>query len=141
MLGFEESFDLGFDAAYVGKADISFVSVNSSKPKRKSSMSVVINSTNKFAEENLEKNQEEILSYLVQYSSNLLNIDLTKAKHKDLQRWRYANCPKQKSEHYSYFDFESKIGVIGDFCIQGRVECAFLSAQDLFKKFKQLILI
>ena len=54
MLGFEKNPNLGFDAAMIHNEIISWVSVNSSKPDRNSNnFSLVIQSTNNWADKNL----------------------------------------------------------------------------------------
>ncbi|MFN7094048.1 MAG: NAD(P)/FAD-dependent oxidoreductase, partial [Burkholderiales bacterium] len=50
MLGFTHPLDLDFDEALVKNADISCISVNSSKPGRNGLFSVVVHSTNKWAQ-------------------------------------------------------------------------------------------
>ena len=49
MLGFNESLDLDWEAALFKEADISWISVNSSKPGRKSDYTLLVHSTNLWA--------------------------------------------------------------------------------------------
>lgn len=130
MLGFQKPLDLEFDAALVRGADISWVSVNSSKPGREKAFSLLINSTNKWADAHIDNNKAELLQYLCREASNVIGIDLSSADHKDIHCWRYANITKQKTETH-YIDSKNKIGICGDWFIHGRVESAFISGQDL----------
>ena len=57
------------------------------------------------------------------------------ASHKDLHRWRYANIQRQAGEP-CFFDAANQLAACGDWCIEGRVEAAFLSGQALAEKFK-----
>ncbi len=53
MLGYEQPLELDFDAALVKGFDISWISVNSSKPSRDNNYTLLVHSTNKWAQENI----------------------------------------------------------------------------------------
>ncbi len=55
------------------------------------------------------------------------------ANYKDLHLWRYANIKKQKGKQY-LINLKEKLGVCGDWFIQGRVESAYTSAFKLSRK-------
>lgn len=132
MLGFEKNPITEFDAAHVKDDIISWISVNSSKPGRKMSPSVVINSTNRWADHHLENDLEDVKSYLLTEARRLLPIPL-QPSHVDIQRWRYANITPQQGPQ-AYFDANENLAACGDWCIKGRVESAFLSALSLFEQ-------
>ena len=125
MLGFAENPELNFDAAIVKEADISWISVNSSKPGRPSQPTLLVNSTNAWAEANINVAQEVIVDHLSQELSRITGIDRSKAKCEMLQHWRYANIGFQ-TNHKGLVDIEQKLAACGDWCIKGRVESAFL---------------
>jgi renalase len=127
MLGFNEPLNLNFDAALVKNKDISWISVNSSKPGRPPAPTILVHATNRWADKHLETPSEEVLAYLLQEASDVIKLDLNHlAKHRSVHLWRYANIKKQPSSD-PYWDNELGIGVCGDWCLQGRVEAAFLS--------------
>ncbi|MBL6664558.1 MAG: FAD-dependent oxidoreductase [Rickettsiales bacterium] len=134
MLGFSEQLKLDFDAALVKESIISWISINSSKPDRPDYFSLVINSSNKWAEENLENDPEELKQILIKELKNIIDFDTDKLVHQILHRWRYANIKKQEGEK-SLFDPNLNLGICGDWLISGRVESAFLSGIDLASKF------
>lgn len=80
MLGFAENPQLNFDAAIVNEADISWISVNSSKPGRPYQPTLLVNSTNAWAEANINIAQEVIVEHLSQELSRVTGIDTSQAK-------------------------------------------------------------
>lgn len=138
MLGFQRPLELEFDAALIRGADISWVSVNSSKPGRKKAFSLLVHSTNKWADEHIDDNKTEVLQYLCREVSEVIGVDLSQADHKDIHCWRYANVAKQKGVTH-YIDGKNKICVCGDWFIHGRVESAFITGHDLSSSLLKII--
>lgn len=140
MLGFEKALPLEWDAALVKESDISWISVNSSKPDRKNAFSLLAHSSNSWAEKNLEAEHESVKRYLCDITSNIIGYDVTQASHMALHRWRYANtCPHTRP--YSsvvMIDSEHKLAASGDWLLKGRVEAAFDSAYALVRQIKCL---
>ena len=58
MLGYEEKIDIGFDAALIKGADISWLSVNSSKNSSVNNTAFLIHSTNKWASQNIDNDRD-----------------------------------------------------------------------------------
>jgi predicted NAD/FAD-dependent oxidoreductase len=138
MLGFPETVtpQLDWQAALLREADISWISVNSSKPGRGDAFSLVVHSTNAYAEGNLETDQADVEAHLLAELQQVTGMDTDKADHCVLHRWRYANIEAQDGEP-ALLDPEQRLGVCGDWLIHGRVEAAFLSATQLAKAIRQ----
>ena len=132
MLGFNKSLELGFEAALVKNSKISWIAVNNSKPGRKSAFSLLVNSSNVYAQENIEKDLELIKKDLIKELSLITKADFNQAHHIDIHRWRYANSSKINDKKF-FFDQNLNIAVCGDWCIEGRIEAAFLSGYSLAK--------
>jgi predicted NAD/FAD-dependent oxidoreductase len=130
MLGFTTPLNLGFDAALIRGEDISWVSVNSSKPDRSDHFSLLVHSTNKWADQHIDDDSEQVINYLSQQTSNIIDHDVSRAEHQVVHGWRYANIAKQQREPY-YLDMAQNLGICGDWFVQGRVEAAFTSAYNL----------
>lgn len=130
MLGFDSPPAIDWQAALVRQADISWLSVNSSKPDRDSGFSMVVHATNAWAAENLDTELETVKKHLLDEIQRVTGIAAHCASHIDVKRWRYANLPKQIGSSF-YVDETLKIMACGDWCIQGRVEAAFSSANAL----------
>jgi renalase len=138
MLGFENHINLDFDAANIISEDISWISINSSKPKRNKKFCLIAHSTNKWADEHIDKDRAQVLNYLCEQSSRIIGRDLQKADYKAIHGWRYANVEKQEGQSY-YMDEKKNFGACGDWCIEGRVEAAFISGFNLANQLLSLI--
>jgi predicted NAD/FAD-dependent oxidoreductase len=137
MLGFKDPPALLFEAALVKNANISWIGINSAKPERSNNFSMVVLSTNKWAEDNIEQEKQIATEQLIKEASFILNIDLNQADHIDLHKWRYANAPRVKLSNL--VDDDIKLAFCGDWTVKGVVEGAFLSAQNIYTKLKNII--
>lgn len=129
MLGFDQPLALPWDAALVTRADISWVSVNSSKPGRRGGYALLVHSTNRWAEQNLQLERAQALQHLMDQTSAVLETDLGGAVHVDLHRWLYANVARQTGSK-CHLDPALNLALVGDWCIHGRIEAAYLSARE-----------
>lgn len=138
MLGFETPLAIDFDAALVRGHDISWLSVNSSKPERNSPYCLLVHSTNQWANNHINDNRDEVLDYLCRQTTEVLNTDISAANHKTLHGWMYANAAKQAADNF-LIDEDQQIAACGDWLIHGRVEAAFLSGYQLANRLKEII--
>ena len=139
MLGFNDSLDIDWEAALIKEADISWISVNSSKPGRKSDYTLLVHSTNLWAEENINEEKDKVINYLMNETSKIIGKEVFNAAHIDIHRWRYANIKKQ-SVKPPFIDKRNKLAACGDWFIKGRIESAFLSGFDLATEMRNLFL-
>lgn len=133
MLAFERPIELPFDAALVRDADISWVSVNSSKPGRTKGDCLVIHSTNAWADAHINVRDEAVLSHLLAECSEVLGIEAGEANFRDMHRWRYANIG-QRSGPDCAIDADLHLAACGDWFVHGRVEAAYTSAAALVEE-------
>ncbi|QLC25932.1 NAD(P)-binding protein [Parasphingopyxis algicola] len=138
MMGFEDPLPVDWDAAHVGDADISWMSVNSSKPGRDTAPSLLVHSTNAWAEAHLEDDPDTVTAHLLAEASRISGHDLAGAAHIALHRWRYANLPRQEGSE-ALLDPDERLAACGDWCIHGRVEAAFTSATALAERMRALL--
>jgi len=138
MLGFKKELPLSWDAALISDADISWVSVNSSKPDRGKSFSMLVHSTNAWAEKHLSDEPQCVISYLTKETSRIIGHDTNQADHVDLHAWKYANICKQPRSDL-FIDYENKLASCGDWFIHGRIESAFESGLMMAKEIKKII--
>ncbi|GHA17679.1 hypothetical protein GCM10008090_29230 [Arenicella chitinivorans] len=132
MLAFSEPVALNFDAALIRHADISWVAQNNSKPERGTTQSIIIQSSNEWANRHLEKDINGIKQHLIREAERILNTDLSRATHSDIHRWRYANTVIQREHKGDVFiDTTLKLGAAGDWCGNARVESAYLHGKQL----------
>jgi predicted NAD/FAD-dependent oxidoreductase len=130
MLGFADPIDLPWQAALVRNADISWISVNSSKPGRKPPFTLVVHSTNAWADAHIDDDIDHVLDHMLDEASTIIGEDLEHAEHCQVQRWRYANIARQTGPHFFMRDQEG-LAACGDWCVRGRIEAAFTSANEL----------
>ena len=137
MLGYRHAVNLPFDAALVKNANISWISVNSSKPNRKN-FSILVHSTNRWAEQNMNTDLAEVQEKLFEFTSEILGFNVKSADYIETKRWRFANSIRQTDQPF-FLDRSNQVASCGDWCIRGRIEAAFLSAKklavDLLKDF------
>lgn len=138
MLGFTEPWSLDFDAALVRNANISWISVNSSKPQRNKAFCLLIHSTNQWADQHFADEPNAVIHQLSQASAAILGSQIHGAEHKAIHGWRYANIDSQPGPGFS-IDANAQIGVCGDWLLKGRVEAAFLSGYRLANHLLKLI--
>jgi len=130
MLGFEDNPIKNFDAAFVKDKIISWISVNNSKPLRATKPSIVINSTNSWADKHIDNDLRYVTQKMKNKLEEILNSKINPV-YSDLHRWRYANIESQNGPKF-YYDSKLNLAACGDWCIKGRVESAFISALSLY---------
>ena len=138
MLGFPDSLPLDWQAAHVQAADISWMSVNSSKPGRPAGTSMVVHSTNAWANANLEAPLDEVRTHLLKELRHVSGMDPSAADFVAVHRWRYANVPLQNGDP-CYMDSERRFGACGDWFIRGRIEAAYTSAAALVEQLRDAL--
>ena len=130
MLGFESPLSLPWQAALVSGADISWISVNSSKPQRADRFTLVAHSSNAYADANLDAQPVAVQEHLLDEVSAVIGSDAAQASFCQLQRWRYANASRT-SGPTCLVDSETQLAGCGDWFRHGRMESAFRSGWDL----------
>ena len=130
MLGFEQPLELPWQAALVRNTDISWVSVNSSKPGRSAAFTLVVHSTNAWADAHMDDDIDRTLEHMTGEAQLVTGENLAVATHREVHRWRYANIDSQKGPGY-FVDDNRQLAMCGDWLVRGRVEAAFTSANDL----------
>ena len=130
MLGFAEPLQLSWQAGLVRDADVSWISVNSSKPGRKPPFTLVVHSTNAWADAHIDQDTEQVLEHLLAEASSVTGENLDTAVHRQVHRWRYANIDKQSGPAY-FIDGDARLAACGDWFVRGRIESAFTSADEL----------
>ena len=133
MLGFEEALPIEFQAAYVDHSDLSWIALNSSKPGRSAVPTLMVHSSEDYAEKHYNDDRTSSLNHLCQITRNTIGYDVSRAHFKGIHGWRHAN--NAQWEHSPILiDTRLKLAACGDWCLGGRVESAFTSAHDLAAK-------
>jgi renalase len=130
LLGFDQPADLPWQAAAVRNADISWISVDSSKPGRPAPFSLVVHSTNAWANAHVDDDRDAVQRHLVDEFCKITGINVAVASLVDVHRWLYANVDRQNGDLYA-LDAEHRVAACGDWFVRGRIEGAFTSASAL----------
>ncbi len=133
MLGFDVSPKLNWDIAMPKNSLIKWVAVNSTKPDRDTAPSILIQTTNEWADIHMDDNVEDMAGIIINEFCELSGVTIEQIKHQVCHRWKYADTLTPAKEEF-FLDQNLNIGVCGDWCIKGRIESAFLSAHKLCKK-------
>ena len=88
--------------------------------------------------ENLEEDPEIIKNHLLNEFLQITGIDINSPACCELHRWKYANITRQVGVNY-LLDHDNQLAACGDWCIEGRVESAFISANELSKVFVNIL--
>jgi len=138
MLGFATEIELPWPAARIAGSSVGWITLNSEKPGRQSAASLLIQSSNDWAEVHLEDDPDDIQAILLKDAADLLNIDLGTAAHTAFHRWRYAATPTPAGTEF-LLDESNQLAVCGDWCLGSRVEAAFTSGQKLGERLGDLV--
>jgi len=130
MLAYKDLPPLPFDAAKVKDSPLEWIMLNSSKPGRAAAPTLVIQTSNSWAEQNIERTKEELIKEILSELSQLLPIVLPHPKLISLQRWRYSRVETPLKQDY-LIDPLTRLAACGDWAVEGRVEGAFISAMKL----------
>lgn len=130
MLAFAEPLDLPFDGAFVKDSSLAWVARNNSKPGRPAAESWVLQATQDWSKQHLEGAGEQIAAALLTELSEVLNGKKLAPFARTTHRWRFAAVEKPIGRPCLY-DAELQIGACGDWCLEGRVEAAWLSGRAL----------
>jgi hypothetical protein len=88
---------------------------------------------NVWATKNLDADQDAVKMTMLGELAQLTKLDLTAADYVALHRWRYANVVTSAPSDY-LLDERQQLAACGDWCRQGRIEAAWLSADALADK-------
>lgn len=139
MLGFEKSLPLEFEAADVTNADLSWIAVNSHKPRRSEHYTLIAHSSKEYAEAHINHDHEAVMQHLITETSRIIGHDVSIADYKAIHGWRYANNAKRETSPI-FLDQDHKLAACGDWCLGGRIEGAFNSAYNLVNAMKGSVL-
>jgi predicted NAD/FAD-dependent oxidoreductase len=139
MLDFSKKLPLEFEAAHVIHSDISWIAVNSHKPRRADRFTLIVHSLEEYSEAHINDDRKTVMQHLMNETSNVVGHDVIIADYQKIQGWRYANNAKR--EYCQMFlDPDLKLAARGDLCLGGRIEGAFTSAYNFVNTMKECVL-
>jgi predicted NAD/FAD-dependent oxidoreductase len=126
MIGLETPFDIGWDTLRVNNLPVSWLSVNSSKPKRGEAATLVVHASPEWSNQNVDTDRDTITNLMLDVTAALTRLDVSNASHISLHRWLYASVSKSPNKP-CLVDTSQNLIAAGDWCLGGRVEGAALS--------------
>jgi len=136
MLGLKGAWGNGWQAAEVKNSPLGWVALNSHKPDRDTESSLVVQSTNDWAETHIE-DVEGAKAAMIEALHGVVQ-KLPDYEVLGFHRWRYASAPEASGEP-CLVDASMQLGVCGDWLIKGRVEGAYTSGVELAKALRDII--
>lgn len=130
MVTFEEEVMLDFEAAYVSKSPLAWVSREASKPQRSHNECWVLHATDDWSREHINTPTENVASLMLSAFASLCPLELPPISYCRAHRWRHALATSPLALPFCYDD-ALKIGVAGDWCSGPNVDSAFWSGMDL----------
>ncbi|WND02714.1 NAD(P)-binding protein [Temperatibacter marinus] len=130
MLGGENLPLPEFDGAKVEENLLGWIAVNSRKPGRRSPSSLIVQSTNIWAEKMQEQDLNDVKGTMLTEVENLLQVSYHSVGHSQVHRWRYAAVTSPLGQDFWQHN-DLPLYAVGDWCLGGKVEKAFLSGYRL----------
>jgi predicted NAD/FAD-dependent oxidoreductase len=130
MIGGSDQMKPDWDAARVANSPLVWIACNSSKPGRETPVDFICQTSNDWAEANLERDQDAVRSDLVAAFVSATGIDVAQADYIALHRWRFASVSEPAGAPY-LLDAGNGLAACGDWCGTARVEAAYDSGLAL----------
>ena len=134
MVAFERMPEVSYEAAHIiGRSPLGWIANNASKPGRKSDPCWVLHANARWSEDHLEAEPHWVIAQLLAEWESQLGNRLPAVTEAIAHRWRYARATKPLGVPSAY-DRLRHLGVAGDWCIDQKVEAAYLSGADLAQR-------
>jgi predicted NAD/FAD-dependent oxidoreductase len=130
MAAFERRVETELDADWSPDPMLPWFARNSSKPRRTGLDAWVLHADAAWSREHLEDEAAAVQSALLKRLAERLSVVLPAATIVETHRWRYARVAAPLGEAY-LLDRAAGIAFCGDWCLDARVEAAFLSGDRL----------
>ena len=118
---------------------ISWIAIENSKKRFKSKLNLwTLQATLKWSKKNINhyKTNKKITNYIISRFVKITGIDKKNIIFKKMHGWKYSYNYK-KTNLKSFWNKKYKLGICGDWFLGPKVEHAWLSASDLYKKIKK----
>ncbi len=126
MAMFEFELDAPFEAAFVRNSPLVWVANGGSKPGRAAHEAWVLHASPAWSRAHLDDKPDAVIAQLLRAFYEALGIKDVDPSVTLAHRWRYA-APENALDCGFLWDAELNIGAAGDWCLNARVENAFLS--------------
>jgi predicted NAD/FAD-dependent oxidoreductase len=131
LVGMAEPLPVAWDVAVVKDSPLAWIAANHSKPGREATApSLLAQSTPDWAEAHINEDVPAMQALLLAEMQAVTGLDLSAPAHLATHRWRYASVAAPAGEPF-LLDEQRQLAACGDWCLAGRVESAWVSADAL----------
>ncbi|HEY5559163.1 MAG TPA: FAD-dependent oxidoreductase [Steroidobacteraceae bacterium] len=130
MIAFEEPLAGVPDAGFMDDPILRWFARNGSKPRRDTPQSWVLHAGAEWSRLEFDRPARQVQKVLLKRFSERIGRALPRLRLSDSHRWRHARVEAPLGEAF-LLDREARIGFCGDWCLDARVEAAFLSGDAL----------
>ena len=134
MVAFPSPLDVGFDAAFVHGAPVSWVARGGSKPGRPDAEAWVLHGTPAWSARHLDADRDVVARHLLEAFGRVVGVSLPAPTHLSAHPWRYA-LPTDPGPEPCLVDGDLRLVACGDWCGGPRVEGAWLSGRAAAEQF------
>ncbi len=92
--------------------------------------SIVVYVNEDWTKRNFDHDREKVMEFFTQKTISILNLTKDQIIVTDIQRWKYSQVQQNNSYNF-FFDEKKFVGICGDWCLDGNVEGAYISASNL----------
>jgi renalase len=138
LLGLDEVPQWNFDAARLDHPVLQWLSCEASRPGRAGGFAVTVHSSNVWAAHQWDADDLTIVTTMLDALGSLLPGSLGRIRERHLKRWRFAKAASAEKP-LVLLDSRMRLAACGDWCRDGLVEGAFLSAVDLAAALRRLL--
>jgi renalase len=132
MLGFAEPVATDFVAGNVESRRLSWIARDSSKPRRRAGDRWVAQASGTWSRDHFDDDPDDVRVKLTRAFRDVLGVS-AQPIHSTVHRWRCALVTSALGTP-CLWDPALRLGACGDWCIEGRVEAAWLSGQAMAER-------
>jgi len=128
-------YDFNFvEKSFESSQALAWLGVNSKKPQRDKTLSLIMHTNPEWTEKNLDLPQDELIKTLTSELQALTGFYDANPIYLGAHRWLYGRCINPVGQDF-FVDEGNKLALCGDYFLGDNIESAFLSAKRLADQF------
>ena len=131
MAGFDTPWQPTWIAGKARDNPVEWIAAQSTRPGRNMPAALVAHASADWSDASLERPPAEVQQEMLASVAALTGLQMDRATHLALHRWRYALVDADTAAEEAWVDLNAGLAAAGDWCSASRVEDAWLSGQRL----------
>jgi len=128
MVIFDAEVPLVYDALRVMRdSPLAWIARDGAKPGKQETNAWVLQATAAWSADHFETSADTVREVLMDEFARLAEVKLPTVRLSDTQRWKYALAQPAALPNGCYWDAAQRLCVCGDWCVDGKIQGAFLS--------------